>query len=130
MAQKNFFIYVLLCLLTIALASFVWLRFRPSKMFYADPELAKIMAVMDKYKTADLVVLYNGGEYKPAEFLTRSRAFLRRNFKAGNKAVTWITEHCYRSDEGNIIYFKYPDGSARPIRDVFLEELPPSSDAK
>ncbi len=88
-----------------------------------DPELTLLLNVMDKYRKENLEVVWEGSQSTPAAFWGFSKEYLQRNFKLGDNAKSWIEEHCYRKTDGQIIYFKYPDGSTRPMRDVFLEEL-------
>lgn len=89
----------------------------------SDPEFMKIMTTLDHYKEQDLEVIVDGIHFPARAACLKGRDYLARNYKKGTVAGSWIKEHCYRTNQGNIIYFKYPDGSTRPMRDVFLEFL-------
>lgn len=96
---------------------------KSEKVESSHPELTKMAKIIDQYKTADLEVIVDGYHRKPGEFLTFARAYLGRHFDPQMNAETWVKTYAYRSRLGEIIYFKYPDGSSKPMRDVFLEEL-------
>ena len=88
-----------------------------------DPEFERIMQVMEKYKQMDFDVVFEGRTFKIKEVLSRANRFFFSHYEPGMKAEDWVREHCYRSKHGEIIYFKYADGSTQLMRDVFLEEL-------
>ncbi|MSR77543.1 MAG: hypothetical protein EXS63_04885 [Candidatus Omnitrophica bacterium] len=95
----------------------------PEKVSESNPEFSKMSKVIDQYRTADLEVIVDGYYRKPSEMTSFARRFLRLHFKPDMKAESWVQKYCYRSKKGEIIYFKYPDGTTKPMRDVFLEEL-------
>lgn len=87
------------------------------------PEMAKLLFITERYRDSDFKVIFDGMEYRVNEMLSRARTYLARNYR-GEPAERWIRTHLYRSSErGEVIYLKAPDGSRRPLRDVFLEEL-------
>lgn len=101
-------------------------RFRdelPTMLRVNDPELMTLLTIMEKYKTQNLEIVWEGSQSTPAAFWDFSIDYLKHNFESGDDAENWIKEHCYRTSDGQVIYFKYPDGTTRPMRDVFLEEL-------
>ncbi len=89
----------------------------------ANPELSKLMQVLDTYRNAEFTVIYDGREYSAEWSWRNGRYYLARNAADIRDAAAWIHEHAYRTGEGNPIYFRYPDGSERLMRDVFLEKL-------
>ena len=95
----------------------------PQKTEASNPELMKMAKIIDQYKTADLEVIVDGYHRKPGEFLNFARQYLGRHFDPKLTAESWVKTYAYRSALGEIIYFQYPDGSTKPMRDVFLEEL-------
>lgn len=122
--QKKMILIVLISLL-LAVAGFLFMvrKVKIPEDRVADSELAKLAFIIEKYKNADIEVISQGMQSGPSEFLTLAKEYLKRNYKLGDNAENWIKEYSYRTFGGNIIYFKYPDGSQRPMRDVFLEEL-------
>lgn len=117
---------VLYGIMLLALAAFIFiLQFRAEMpgIRVGDPELTRLIAVMEKYRQEPIEVVWEGNQSTPASFWIFAKDFLQRNYKLGDKPELWVQEHCYRTSEGHIIYFKYSDGTTRPMRDVFLEEL-------
>ena len=88
-----------------------------------NPEFLKMSQIIDLYRNADLGVIVDGIYRKPVETARYAQQYLLHFFEPGMTAEEWIRKHCYRSIKGEIIYFKYPDGATKPMRDVFLEEL-------
>ena len=88
-----------------------------------NPELLKMAKIIDQYKTENLEVIVDGYHRKPGEFLNFARQYLGRHFDPKMTAESWVKTYAYRSALGEIIYFQYPDGSTKPMRDVFLEAL-------
>lgn len=88
-----------------------------------DPEFTRLAALIDKYKTEDVQVVSEGLREEPAIFLNFAKDFVKRSYDHGQTAVDWVKENCCTTRGGNTLYFKYPDGSTRPMREVFLEEL-------
>ena len=86
-------------------------------------ELAKLNHLFDKYKATDVRVVTDGITRSTWSFALWARGFLKRSYNMGDDAAFWVRRYTYRSDKGNIIYFRYADGSLRLMRDVFLEEL-------
>ena len=122
MKRKLFFlIFILLALAAASLFLIARLHLREARPL--DPEFTKLTALIDKYKTADLLVVAEGLQSEPMTFLALAKDYLFRHYESGDDAVGWVKENCCRTREGNTLYFKYPDGSTRLMRDVFLEEL-------
>lgn len=126
MKRKIFFVFFLIC---VTLFGILWWNspYRPFRvkksLLLNDPSVVKLNRILDDYKEQDLQVIYDGMTHPPQDFLIRARGYLARNFKPGDEAQGWIEKHCYRTRAGQVIYFQYPDGKMRPVRDVFLEEL-------
>ena len=88
-----------------------------------DPEFQKLAEIWNHFKAADVKVTVDGVEFPLETVLQNGQKYLRNRYKKGMTAKTWIEEYVYRSKKGEIMYFKYPDGTSIPMRDVFLEEL-------
>lgn len=89
----------------------------------ANAELARILSVMGNFKGLDLKVVLDGTERALDSTLPYARKYLQTHYR-GEAAETWIKKHLYRSPvRDEVIYLKYPDGSRKLLRDVFLEEL-------
>lgn len=86
-------------------------------------EWDKLSYILNKYRTTDAKVVSDGMEYSPEAAWLKGRKTLIQYARQVQDAAAWIEEYCYRSDEGNIIYFRFPDGKMVPVRDVFLAEL-------
>jgi hypothetical protein len=86
-------------------------------------EFSKILYLIDRFKNTKVEVVYDGYPYPALRAAQEARAYLAKNYRQGDPAERWIKLNAYRSGAGNIIYFKYPDGDRRPMRDVLLEEL-------
>ena len=88
-----------------------------------QPELAKLLFVLEHYRDSHAKVTYDGAEYDINAALGLARNYLRRNYH-GEAAETWIKTHLTRSpDDNELITFKSPDGHQRLLADVLLEEL-------
>lgn len=125
----GFYVFLLGCLggagyffLRSPYGPFPWLR-EPSSNKLIGPELAKILQVMDHYKTANIEVIYDGKTLTAAEMFQRAKQYVLSHYEKGRTAEEFVSEYCYRSEKGEIIYFKYADGTTRLMRDVFLEDL-------
>ena len=121
--RKRFFLYFIMVLA--AAAMIYLLNYRPeiSGIRVNDPELTRLITVMDKYRNEPIEIIWEGSQSTPVAFWLFAKDFLRRNYRLGDNPEEWVQTHCYRTAEGRIIYFKFPDGTIRPMRDVFLEEL-------
>lgn len=89
----------------------------------SQQELAKLLLVTERYRDSGLRVIFDGNEYGIGTILTKAREYLATHYH-DEPAETWVRVHLYRSStRGEIIYMQYPDGTRRPLRDVFIEEL-------
>ncbi len=87
-------------------------------------ELGKLLSIIDYYRQADLQVIFNDNTYSSEWGWRQARAYLAQNGLAEEEdAAQWIQKHAYRTTDGNIIYFLYPDGSQVTMRDAFLGQL-------
>lgn len=87
-------------------------------------ELSKLIYLMDYFKVQNVLVNYDGYDYDSEKAARVAKNYVAKNFKSGDKAEKWLKIHTYRSQpRGNVIYFKYPDGKRKPMRDVLLKEL-------
>jgi hypothetical protein len=89
----------------------------------SQPELGRLLYVLDLYRDKGYQVLYNGNSYGIAKAVGKTRESLYANYR-GEKAEDWVKAHLYVSPEdGKVILMEFPDGSKRPLKDVFLREL-------
>lgn len=87
-------------------------------------ELSKLIFLMDRFKGSPAEVIYDGSHYDSELALKTAKAYIAKHYKKKQPAENWIREHAYRSYPGRkVIFFKTPDGTPRPLRDVLLEEL-------
>lgn len=85
--------------------------------------LGKLLFGLNYFRTAPVILQYDGVEYSMAFAYPIGMAYLMTQYH-DESPVKWIKKHCYRSPTANkIMYFKYPDGSFRVVRDVFIETL-------
>jgi len=135
--MKRFKLYVLACPL---LALSVWGMGQAGGMFTSNgytnadrflreirqgirPEFAKLFLVTELLRDSNLTVVYGGTKYDVNSAIAKVRGYLARNY-SGETAEEWIRKHLHRSPaQGEVIYFEYPDGRLRPVRDVLLDEL-------
>ena len=85
-------------------------------------ELSKILYLMDRFKSAPLIVIYDRVEYESNVALKHAKSYVSKHYHRED-AASWIRENAYRSSSGGVIYVKYPDGEKRALRDVLIEEL-------
>ena len=88
----------------------------------SQKELAKIMYVLEIYKNRDLTVRYNDTEFNINVALETAHRLISSYYE-NQVAEDFIQAHLYRTDQNKVIYINYADGSRRPLRDVFIEEL-------
>ena len=79
--------------------------------------------LIDKYKKTEVDVVSDGRTLEPSMAWTLAKLQLRQTFKEGMAPADWIRQHAYQTRFGNVIYFKFPNGDYRLMRDVFLEEI-------
>ncbi len=85
-------------------------------------DLAKMVCLLNYFRTAPIVVRFEGVDYTAQVAYPFGLVYLMSNYH-NEKPDAWAKKHCYRSLFGNnIIFFKFPDGSSRPARDVILEK--------
>ncbi|HOW59202.1 MAG TPA: hypothetical protein PLO78_05690 [Candidatus Omnitrophota bacterium] len=83
--------------------------------------LAKLVFGLNYFRPLPVILQYEGSEYSMTFCYPLGFAYLMTNYH-DEDPVVWIKKHCYRSLVGNqIMYFKFPDGNFRPVRDVFIE---------
>jgi hypothetical protein len=93
--------------------------------FLKKPEnnLSKAICLLNYFRTAPVMVQFDGIEYAPEFAYPFGLVYLMTNYRSENPEQ-WAKKHCYRSLFTNrIIYFKFRDGTSRPARDVILEKF-------
>jgi hypothetical protein len=85
-------------------------------------ELSKILYLMDRFKQAPVIVIYDRVEYESEIALKHAKSYVAKHYHRQD-AAEWIRENAYRSVNGSVIYLKAPDGEKRVLRDVLIEEL-------
>ena len=86
-------------------------------------ELAKLLYLMDRFRTTEFAVVYNGNTYDAPTAVKFARQYLAKNY-GQEKAENWIQAHAYRvNGSGPVILVKFTNGKPRPLRDVLLGEL-------
>jgi len=85
-------------------------------------DLAKMVCLLNYFRTAPVVVRFEGIDYTAQVAYPIGLVYLMTNYR-NEKPDDWAKKHCYRSIFSNkIIYLKFEDGSLRPARDVILEK--------
>ncbi len=85
-------------------------------------DLAKMVCLLNYFRTAPVVVRFEGIDYTAQVAYPIGLVYLMTNYR-NEKPDAWAKKHCYRSIFSNkIIYLKFEDGSLRPARDVILEK--------
>lgn len=86
-------------------------------------DLAKMICVLNYFRNAPVMVQYEGVDYLPQVAYPFGLVYLMTNYRNENPEE-WVRKTSYRSLANNsIIYFKFKDGSYRPMRDVLIEKL-------
>ncbi|MFH0984367.1 MAG: hypothetical protein V1882_02400 [Candidatus Omnitrophota bacterium] len=86
-------------------------------------DLAKMVCLLNYFRTAPVVVRFEGIDYTAEVAYPFGLVFLMTNYR-GENPEAWARKHCYRSIFSNsVILFKFQDGSFRPARDVILEKF-------
>lgn len=85
-------------------------------------ELSKILYLMDRFKKAPVIVIYDRVEYESDVALKYAKSYVAKHYRRED-AAAWIRENAYRSLHGGVIYVKLPDGNKRLLRDLLIEEL-------
>lgn len=85
-------------------------------------DLAKMICVLNYFRTAPVVVQYDGIDYTAEAAYPVGLVYLMTNYR-NEQPEEWAKKHCYRTLFGNnIIFFRFQDGSSRPARDVIIEK--------
>lgn len=85
-------------------------------------DLAKMICLLNYFRTAPVVVQFDGIDYTAQVAYPFGLVYLMTNYR-NEQPVQWAKKHCYRTLFGNnIIFFKFQDGSSRPARDVIIEK--------
>ena len=86
-------------------------------------DLSKMICVLNYFRTAPLLVQYDGIDYAVQFAYPYGLVYLMTNYHNENPEQ-WVRKNCYRSLFGNnIIFFKFQDGNYVPARDVMLEKF-------
>ena len=95
------------------------------KQFVLKPtsELSKLIYLADRFGESKIEVQYEG-HYYSAPFVAKTvRIFLAAHY-AQQAADYWISEYAVTSiPSGKPIWLKFPDGSFKLAREVFINEL-------
>jgi len=87
-----------------------------------DNDLAKMVCLLNYFRTAPVVVQFEGIDYSTQIAYPIGLVYLMTNYRNENPEK-WARKHCYRSIFSNkIIYLKFQDGSSRSARDVIIEK--------
>ena len=85
-------------------------------------DLAKMVCLLNYFRTAPVVVQFDGTDYTAQAAYPFGLVYLMTNYR-NEQPEQWAKKHCYRTLFGNnIIFFKFQDGSSRPARDVIIDK--------
>lgn len=85
-------------------------------------DLAKMVCLLNYFRTAPVVIQFDGIDYAPEVAYPIGLVYLMTNYH-NEQPEQWARKHCYRTLFGNnIIFLKFQDGSSRPARDVIIEK--------
>lgn len=85
-------------------------------------DLAQMICVLNYFRTAPVIVQYDGIDYTAEAAYPVGLVYLMTNYR-NEQPEQWTKKHCYRTLFGNnIIFLKFQDGSSRAARDVILEK--------
>jgi len=85
-------------------------------------DLAKMVCLLNYFRTAPVVIQFDGIDYSPEVAYPVGLVYLMTNYH-NEQPEQWAKKHCYRTLFGNnIIFLKFQDGSSRPARDVIIEK--------
>ena len=88
-----------------------------------EPELAKLLFVLESFRDSHALVILDGTEYDINSTLAQARLYLQRNYQ-GETAETWIKTNLSSSPTGGeTIILKFSDGRERPLSEVLLDKL-------
>jgi len=86
-------------------------------------DLAKMICILNYFRTAPVVVQYEGIDYPAQLAYPVGLVYLMTNYR-GEDPKVWVKKNCYRTLSGDsIIYLKFENGKVRPARDVLLEKF-------
>ena len=84
---------------------------------------SKLVCLLNYLRTAPVMVQYEGSDYSMQIAYPLGLAYLMTNYRNENPEQ-WVRKNSYRSLFRNqIIYFKLPNGSYVPARDVLTEKI-------
>ena len=84
-------------------------------------DLSKLIFAIDYYRNEPVMVRFDDVDY-PVQFAYPIGLVYLLTYYKNEKPEAWIKKNCYRSPTANkIMYFKYPDGSYREVRETALE---------
>ncbi len=86
-------------------------------------DLSKLLYLVDRFGNTNIEILYENTYYKALLVSRTVRFFLAIHYK-GETAEHWIKQWCTTSiPSGKPVWAKFPDGSFKLARELFLEEL-------
>jgi len=82
--------------------------------------LSKLLCGLNYFRTAPVMIRFDDVDYSAQFCYPLGLAYLLTHYH-DEEPVRWIKKNCYRSPTADkIMYFKFPDGSYRPIREIFI----------
>lgn len=85
-------------------------------------EFSKLIFMIDSLKNKNLKLISDGHEFNAYDALKDSKKDLLTDYR-NEKANYMIQRYFYRSDSGEIMYLKFPNGELKPLRDVLLARV-------
>ncbi len=85
--------------------------------------LSKLIFALDYFRTEPVLVRFDEVDY-PVQFAYPIGLVYLLTYYKNEAPEAWIKKNCYRTPTANkIMYFKYPDGSYRTVRETALKLL-------
>ncbi len=86
-------------------------------------ELSKLYYLINRFKTCNIIINYDGGHYKANWAAPYVTAFLMLHYRKDETARRWVMNYCHRTPSRKLIWAICPDGTKRPASEVLLHEL-------
>ncbi len=85
--------------------------------------LSKLIFALDYFRNEPVMVRFDEVDYPVLFAYPLGLVYLLTYYK-NEEPEAWIRKNCYRSPTANkVMYFKYPDGSYRQVRETALQLL-------
>ena len=85
-------------------------------------ELSKLIYLIDRFKEAEVQIIYDGFHVTAPFAAGVAKWFLSRKYQ-GQAAERWILQWCDRTFGGNVIWAKDVRGNYKASREILLTEL-------